>query len=91
MLRVNAGLGISIADGSVPGAELPHTAVKTQNWGKKKKPQQKQQGWEISAQARVNSYVNLKGCTSNPVQNRTSEGVTNILLCFAVQTSGNSW
>lgn len=37
MLRVNAGLGISIADGSVPGAELPHTAVKTQNWGKKKK------------------------------------------------------
>lgn len=44
MLRVNAGLGISIADGSVPGAELPHTAVKTQNWGKKKKPQQKQQG-----------------------------------------------
>lgn len=26
-LRVNTGLGISIADGSVPGAELPHTAV----------------------------------------------------------------
>lgn len=36
MLRVNAGLGISTADGSVPGAELPHTAVKTQTSGKKR-------------------------------------------------------